>query len=98
MVTNEFHATLYICMHGCKFSIGAHRCAIEAPSEPIMGPKIASAVVHVAQDSGGLPLVPVCATCTTADAILGLIIGSLGASIAHLWGTYGKLAAMHANV
>ena len=45
MVTNESQATLYICMHGCKFSIGAHRCAIEAPSEPIMGPKIASAVV-----------------------------------------------------
>ena len=45
MVTNESHATLYICMHGCRFSVGAHRCAIEAPSEPVMRPKIASAVV-----------------------------------------------------
>ena len=85
MVTNEFHATLYVCMHGCRFSVGAPKSAIEAPSELIMGPKNALVVVHVAQDSGGLPLVPVCATCTTSNAILGPIIGSLGASIAHLW-------------
>ena len=84
MVTNESHATLYICMHCCKFSVGTHRCATEAPSEPVMRPKIASAVVHVAQDSGGFPLVPVCATSTTTDAVWGLIIGLLGASVAHL--------------
>ena len=76
------HYTL-ACM-AASVPVGAHRCATEAPSEPIMRPKTASVVVDVAQTGtkGNPP--ESCAISTTIDAVLGLIIGLLGASVAHL--------------